>query len=133
MEKKIIPAPIDNKNLMEDPFEDEVFADLYAAEDHRERGVRHLIGLCTPKDENGFPLEDGIVDVRWAYGGNTVTIRLIAVNPCNGFEVTQEEVFRHYKEIFKSWECEENQGLVVSFDSGRNVLYVHFNYDLSMC
>ena len=43
MEQKLIPAPIDNKNLLEDPFEDEVFGNFYACCNHRKNGLSALI------------------------------------------------------------------------------------------
>ena len=112
MEK--IAAPIDNKNLMEDPFEDEVFGDFYAASDHRKGGKRHLIGHKTVI-EDGIECEDGIVDASWSYGDNSVTITLLAVPGTEDWEDTRRRIFDDYRKEFKAWECPENPGLVVEF------------------
>ncbi len=137
MEKNLIPAPIDNKNLMEDPFEDseELFGNFSAARDHREHGKRHLIGVCDVYDED-FPKcvnASGYVDASWRYGGNSVTIKLLAVSPCEDFDEQRDEIFNYYKKLFKSWECEENQGLVIRFGQECDTLYVHFYDDLTKC
>lgn len=82
---KKIAAPIDNKNLMDDPFEDEVFCDGFMhSYDHRDgKGTRHLIGT---KDvvEDGVVNETGLVDVCWKWGDNCVHITLLAVSGCFG-------------------------------------------------
>ena len=125
--------PIDNKNLMEDPFEDEVFCDnFFAARDHRESGVRHLIGKVDVYDEE-FPKcvnYTGIVDVSWFYGGNTVTIKVLAVLGNQDFDESRDAIFEMYEKLFKSWECEENENLVIHFGSEKDSLYVHFYWSV---
>lgn len=129
MEEKLMECPIDNKNLMEDPFEDEVFGDFLAARDHRESGVRHLIGFVQVKDEE-FPSctnAEGYVDVSWYYGSNSITIKVLGANTnIEAFDETRDEIFEYYKKLFKSWECEENENLVVRFGSENDSLFVHF-------
>jgi hypothetical protein len=135
MEKNLIPAPIDNKNLMEDPFEDEVFADFFAARDHRESGNRHLIGIVDVYDEE-FPKcvnYSGYVDVSWSYGFNTVTIKVIAVSGSEDFEETRDAIHEHYKKLFNSWVCDDNPGLIVRYGSENDSLYVHFYFDTTKC
>lgn len=127
MEK--IKAPIDNKNLLEDPFEDDVFGDLYAASDHRKGGRRHLVG-CKAVRENGIDCEDGIVDVSWSYGDNCVTITLLAVPPTEDWESTRDYIFGDYKKEFKAWQCEDNPGLVVDFYQLGDKLNVIFYFEL---
>ena len=135
-EKNLMECPIDNKNLMEDPFEDDVFCDGFmAARDHRKKGKRHLIGNVEVYDKE-FPKcvnYWGIVDVSWSYGGNTVTIKMLATDAGEDFDDMRDEIFKHYKELFKSWECEDNPGLVVCFGSEGDSLYVHFYYDTTKC
>ena len=134
--KNFIPAPIDNKNLMEDAFTDdvEIFGDFYAAPDNYKRGVRHMIGLMAPKDEDGFALEDGIVDASWEFGSYGVDIKVIAVSPCEDFGMVAGQIIEYYKQKFKSWECEDNPGLVVEFkEEEENTLEVSFFYDLDKC
>ena len=130
MEKDLVKCPIDNKNLLEDPFEDEVFADFNAAYDHHEDGIRHLIGQVNIYDEE-FPKcvnYSANVDVYWNFGHNTVTIKVIGVSPSEDFKETRDEVFNHYKKIFSAWECDDNPGLVVKFSScpSHDSLYVSF-------
>ena len=130
MEKNLMACPIDNKNLLEDPFEDEVFGDFLAARDHRESGVRHLIGKVDVYDEE-FPKcvnYTGIVDVSWFYGGNTVTIKVLAVLGNQDFDESRDAIFEMYEKLFKSWECEENPDLVVVVRSVpmKDSLFVHF-------
>jgi len=137
MEKNLIECPIDNKNLMEDPFEDseELFGNFFVGRNHRVGSERHFVGVVEVYDEE-FPKcvnSSGIVDASWNYGSNTVTIHLLAVSPCEDFDTQRDEIFEHYKKIFKSWECEENPGLVVRFGSENDKLYVHFYYDTEKC
>lgn len=129
MEK--IAAPIDNKNLLEDPFEDEVFGDFYAAPDHRRTPrTRHLIGRRKVLNEDGFDCDaDALVDAFWKYGDNCVDITLLAVpRKEDDWEYTRREIFDSYKREFKAWECEDNPGLVVEFKEIQNTLYVLFYY-----
>ena len=128
MEK--IAAPIDNKNLMEDPFEDEVFGDFDAACDHRDGSrTRHLIGRKTVDDERGVPCESGIVDVRWKWGDNSVTITLLAVPKSEDWEDTRRHIFDSYKQEFKALECPDNEGLVVEFYELQDKLNVIFYFN----
>lgn len=132
MEKNLIPAPIDNKNLCEDPFEDDVFEDFYPAKDHREKGQRHLYGFVKVYDEE-FPKcvnAEGHVEVSWKYGGNTIVIKLLANNPfCEEFEETFQDIAGYYKKLFKSWEDESSPDLAVRFGTENDSLYVHFYWD----
>lgn len=112
MEK--IKAPIDNKNLLEDPFEDEVFGDFDMAHDHYSGKTRHLIGRKTVI-EDGIECESGLVDVRWKWGDNFVTITLLSVPRTEDWDDTRRHIFDAYKQEFKAWECEDNPGLVVEF------------------
>ncbi len=133
MEKELIIAPIDNKNLMEDPFEDEVFGNFYAAPDHRTGGKRrHLIGHF--KDDNwmdkGWNNYEAYVDVKWNYGDNSVDISVIAVPPQNDYDDTVAFVFDHYKKLFKSWECKDNPGLVVKTKKVLGILTVSFYFEV---
>ncbi len=123
-----IAAPIDNKNILEDPFEDGVFSDFYAASDHRKGGKRHLIGLKTVK-EDGIDCEDALVDVSWSYGDNCVTISLLAVPGTEDWEYTRRRIFDDYKREFKTWEREDNPGLVVEFYELVNRLNVIFYFE----
>lgn len=121
MEK--IYAPIDNKNLMEDPFEDEVFRDFYAAPDHRTGSKRrHLIGSVETENY------DAIVDVKWFYGGHSIDIQVIAIQPTEDIEDVRREVFDHYEKIFKAWQCEDNEGLVVETKCVLGILTVSFYF-----
>ena len=125
MEK--IAAPIDNKNLLEDPFTDEVFGEFDAAHDHYSGGVRHLIG-CKTVIEDGVECESGLVDVRWKYGDNCVTITLLAVPRTEDWEYTRRYIFDAYRKEFKAWECEDNPGLVVEFYELGDMLNVIFYF-----
>ncbi len=136
LENNLIPAPIDNKNLMEDAFEDDVFCDSFlAARDHRKKSVRHFIGLAEVYDDE-FPKcvnYAGYVDVSWNYGGNVVTIKVIGVCASEDFDESRNEIFNHYRKLFKSWECESNPDLVVRFSSENDTLYVQFYFDTNKC
>ena len=125
---KKIAAPIDNKNLMEDPFEDGVFGDFDAARDHRVKSMRHLVGRKTVV-EDGVACESGLVDVRWKWGDNCVTITLLAVPKTEDWEETRRRIFDSYKQEFKAWECEDNPGLVVEFYELLDKLNVIFYFN----
>lgn len=122
---KLIPAPIDNKNLMEDPFEDEIFGDFYAAEDHRKNGKRHLIGH---KKE----WSDCLIDVSWEYGYNLVKIAVLAVPAHEDFETVSREVFECVRETFSQWECEDNPHLHVHcvWSGHTYPIWVYFFFDM---
>ena len=122
MEK--IYAPIDNKNLMEDPFEDDVFRDFYAAPEHRKGKRRHLIGHV--KTEN----YDAFVDVKWNYGDASIDIQVIAIQSSEDYELVRDEVFDHYEKVFKEWECEENENLRVGFNRVLGILNVSFWWEV---
>ena len=126
-------APIDNKNLMEDPFEDEVFCDGFMqAYDHRDGSrTRHLIGTKAVK-EDGIVMESGIVDVRWKWGDNCVHITLLAVSGCantTDWEDTRRHIFDDYRNTFKAWECPDNPDLRVEFYELKNQLNVMFYFE----
>ena len=117
-------APIDNKNLMEDAFEDEVFRDFYWAPDHRTGTKRrHLIGSVKTDSY------DAMVDVRWSWGGHVVDIAVIAVQPTEDYGLVCDEVFGHYEQVFKSWQCKDNEGLVVETKRVPGILTVSFYFE----
>lgn len=127
-EKKLIPAPIDNKNLMEDPFEDEVFGDFYAAENHRKNGKRHLFGSIDI-DTDEFNAS-GYVEVSWNYGGHCVCIEFKAAPANEDFESMRKDAYSYYRKLFKEWECPDNEDLVVKFSENGHKLYVSFYFDV---
>ena len=126
----LIQAPIDNKNLMEDNFEDDDFEDFYVAHDHRERGKRHLVGI-KDVEQDGIICESGLVDVTWKHGGNCVTITLLAIPRTEDWEYTRKKIFADYQREFASWQCEENEGLVVKFHQFLNTLEVQFYFKIN--
>lgn len=100
--------PIDNKNLLEDAFEDDVFQGFYWAPEHRAATrTRHLIGSV--KTEN----YDALVSATWRYCGHSVEIRVVGTRPAEDIQDVRSEVYAHYERIFKGWECEDNEGLHV--------------------
>lgn len=125
-----IYAPIDNKNLLEDPFEDEVFKDFYAAPDHRVMGGkrRHLIGRKTVTDKYGMYYGDGIVDVKWCYGDHSIDIQVLAVPGTEDYETVRDAIFDDYEREFKSWMCEDNPGLLVETKRVLGILTVSFYF-----
>ena len=118
---------------MEDQFEDEVFADLYQAYDHRDgSNTRHLVGTKQVKDDKEFIDACGIVDVRWKWGDNCVHITLLSVSGCANtydWEDTRRHIFDDYRNTFKAWECPENEGLRVEFYELINQLNVIFYFE----
>ena len=123
MEK--IYAPIDNKNLTEDGLEDDVFRDFYWAPDHRTGSKRrHLIGSV--KTEN----YDAMVDVKWFYGDHSIDIQVIAIQPSEDIDEVRSEVFDHYEQTFKAWQCEDNEGLVVETKRVLGILNVSFHFKM---
>ena len=126
--ERLIPAPIDDKNLLEDPFEDEVFGDFLQASDHRkETNKRHLIGSLhvDTYDTDGLYI-DGFVDVKWQWGTNTICIELIACPASEDFFSMREDFARYYTNVFKGWENPDNPALVVKTTQEENKLYVSF-------
>lgn len=130
MSKKIY-APIDNKNLMEDAFEDDVFRDFYPAPEHRAYKRRHLVGLKQVKDEYGhYTGEDGYVDVKWNYGDHSIDIQVLAASPHGGdYETVRDAIFTAYEQEFRQWQCPENEGLVVETKRVLGILTVSFYFE----
>lgn len=119
---ELIEAPIDNKNLMEDAFEDDVFVDFYAAAGHRENGKRHLIG-------HKREWSDCYLDVYWEYGWNTVRITVLAIPGTEDFENMCDEVYNAVRKEFSAWEGDDSHIHVIFFLSG-NTISVHFFFDM---
>lgn len=123
--ERLIPAPIDNKNLLEDSFEDDVFDDFYAAKDHRDGShTRHLFGTLNIETDDLYV--DGLVEVKWNFGSHTIVISLVAVPPTEDFEQMRNDCYTYYENLFKSWECEENEYLRVKFSRMYDNLFVKF-------
>lgn len=136
MEKRnFIPAPIDNKNLVEDAFEDanEIFGNFYEGKGHREKGLRHLVGFVQVFDKE-YPQcvnTEGYVRAKWSFGDNKVEIEILANNPSmEDYEDTKKDICDYYKKQFKSWENEQNVGLRVEFLDYESGMYVSFFYDM---
>lgn len=125
MEKELIAAPIDNKNLMEDAFEDNEFQDFYWAPDHRKGDKRrHLVG--TVKTEN----YDAFVDVKWCWGGNSIDIQVIGYQPTEDIDDVRREVFDYYERVFKALQCEDNPDLTVETKRVLGILAVSFYFEV---
>jgi len=123
--ERLIPAPIDNKNLCEDGFEDEVFSDFYQACDHRKgTDKRHLIGTLFV-DNRDFYI-DAYVDVKWNWSDNIICIELIACPASEDFFSMREDFAKHYTNVFKGWENPDNPYLVVKTFQKENKLFVSF-------
>lgn len=130
MATKLIPAPIDNKNLLEDPFEDDVFGNFYAARDHRDSSrSRHLIGNLKINTDDLYI--DAIIEVLWKYGNNTICIKMLACPPTEDFDEMLKDVRKYYEQIFKEWENPDNENLKVMFVEGlRDRLEVFFSFEV---
>lgn len=124
-----IKAPIDNKNLLEDPFEDEMFDSFYQAPDHRQGSRRHMIGFVQVRDDYNCVIEEGYVDARWFFGDNSVDITVVATPAVEDYVPARDAIFDYYEKEFKKWECEENEGLRVEFKRVLSILTVSFWYD----
>lgn len=102
-------ATIDNKNLLEDGFEDDLFRDFYPATDHRKNNVRHLVGNVEVKEDK-TPICDAYVDVIWHFGDAAITITMLGCNPfCDEVDVQFEELCKFYESKFKEWEDASNE------------------------
>lgn len=119
-------APIDNKNLLEDPFEDGVFRDLYAASDHRKRNMRHLIGFHR---EWGSEFGGAVIEAKWHYGDNIVCINVLSASPQEDFDEVRKEVFAAAIKTFKAWQCADNPGLIVETEERDQSLIVSFYFE----
>lgn len=126
-QRSLIPAPFDNKNLMEDALTDSVFENFYQAVDHYKNGRCHLIGhlyIC-----NDDVYVDGYVDVSWKSRTNVVIIKLLATPHGDDSEM-RDDCYNFYEKIFKEWECDENEGLVVETSRMCDNLYVKFYFEV---
>lgn len=116
-------APIDNKNLMEDGFEDDVFRDFYWAPEHRTSKRRHLVGVVDTENYGAM------VDVKWSWGEHQIDIQVIGIQPSEDIDEVRREVFDHYERTFKAWQCEDNPGLVVETKEVLGILTVSFYFE----
>lgn len=123
MAEKLIPAPLDDKNVCDDFLRDDTFADFYQAEDSR-NGATHLIGTkSVDTDEFYF---DGIIDVKWYESRNVIEIELLAC-PCReDFPSMCEDFFRYYEKTFKEMEVQEEGYPRIQTSRRRNTLMVGF-------
>lgn len=128
-QRSLIPAPFDNKNLMEDALYDNVFENFYVAEDNSFfiDGKRHLIGHLYVCNDDVYV--DGYVDVSWEGGINVVIIKLLAT-PHGDDSYMRDDCYKYYEEVFKKWECDENEGLVVKTSRMYDNLYVKFYFEV---
>ena len=129
MAEKLIPAPLDNKNLVEDCLEDDVFGNFYAGYTHRNLRQysgkhRHLIGYIS-KDDKDFYF-DSIVDVSWFYGENKVDIKVLAAPGHEDFDEMCKSTLDYFEFVFKQWENPDNENLRVMFERSGNSLFVYF-------
>ena len=133
MEKILIDAPFDDKNLCDDWLRDDVFCDSFLAmSDNGKRGKTHLIGKCEVYDEHFTKCINywGYVEVTWWNTNNVIVIKLVGVDVGEDWEDTRNGIFEHYKKIFnKVADNEDNEDLVVRFGSENDELYVHFFFD----
>ncbi len=124
-------ATIDNKNLLEDGFEDELFGDLMPATDHRKNNnVRHLIGSKQIKEDKSLVC-DAIVEAKWNFGDAAITITMLACNPfCDNEADQRDTLFKYYESKFKESEqasnenCFEGESFHVGFERKENSLEV---------
>jgi len=122
MEK--IFAPIDNKNIMEDAFEDDVFQGFYWASEHRASKRRHLIGNVQTENY------DAMVDVKWAWGEHSIDIQVLGTRPAEDIDEVRREVFELYEHTFKAWECEDNPALIVETSQVLGILTIWFYFEI---
>lgn len=122
--ERLIPASIDNKNIMEDSLLEDVFEGLYHAQDHFENGKRHLIGeisVFEEEDENIETFIEGIVDVKWQYGSNIIRLELLGAQEKEYFSSMADDFAKYYTRIFKEW---GDTNVVVKTSQQGNRLYV---------
>lgn len=119
MEK--IPANIDNKNIMEDALDEEVFKGFYIG---NEGGScrRHVIGNVDTENYSA------IVEAKWNFGENTIDIQLVGTKPGDEPDEVRREVFEHYERTFKAWECEDNPALIVETSQVLGILTIWFYF-----
>lgn len=116
-------APIDDRNILEDPIEDEVFRDFYVEPYHKKSRWRNVIG--TVKTEN----YDAIVAAAWEFGDNEIQVNVVGYQPTEDIDEVRKEVYDHYEQVFKSWQCEDNPCLVVETER-TYLLSVKFYYEI---
>lgn len=121
--KKLIPAPIDNKNLLEDAFEDNEFQGFYVGNGNSQVR-RHLIG--TVETEN----YKAIVSASWRYGDFRIAIEMVGIQPSEEYDLVRDEVFDYYDKAFKTLQCDDNPDLVVKTDKKHDILTVSFYFEV---
>lgn len=131
-EKKKYYARIDNKDLLEDGFEDDLFANFYPATDHRKNNVRHLIGSVVIKEDK-TTICDAFVDVNWHFGDSAITITMLACNPfCDNEDCQRDELFNYYEKMLREREkattenCFSGDSFHVGIERKKNKMEVTF-------
>lgn len=129
-------APIDNKNLLEDGFEDDLFGDFMPGTDHRKNNVRHLIGH-KQIFENKSIVCDAIVEAKWHFGDAAITITMLACCPfCDNEEEQRNTLFKYYESKFKEMEdacnenCMEDESFHIGIERKENQLEVSFWWEV---
>ena len=120
MEK--IPAPIDNKNIMEDAIDDEVFRGFYLGNEGGFRR-RHMIGTVDTESYSA------IVEAKWKFGENSIDIKLVGTKPGDEPDDVRREVFELYEHMFKAWQCEDNPSLIVETSQALGTLTIWFYFE----
>lgn len=130
MEKNLVKAPLDEKNLSADWLRDDVFCNNFMTmRDHGERRSNHLVGKCEVYDEHNKKCIDycGYVEVTWYNNDNFISIKVIGVDASEDWVTTRDAIFEHYKKIFKSLEdIESLNDIVVNFNTLEDELIVYF-------
>ena len=133
--KKKMYAPIDNKNLLEDGFEDDLFVDLMPAVNHRKNNVRHLIGHKQITMDKSLVC-DAIVEAKWHFGDAAITIKMLACCPfCDDEEEQWDVLFKDYERKFKEMEKCTNENLFegesfhIGIERNENEMHVSFWYE----
>lgn len=124
-ENELTPAPFDEKNLSADSLRDNIFGDFYDQRFSKGRKARKLGHILIDTDKYYI---DGYVSVEWSSDSNTIVLELLAC-PCEeDFFSMTDDFLLYYTEIFKEWECPDNEGLVVKCNSEDDKLYVSFYF-----
>lgn len=124
----LIPAPFDGKNLCDDSLLDNIFANAYHSADTKGYKLNNYYkyniycSVCVGD-------LDCYVNAKWSAKENVLRIELVACPCVEDFSYMRECFFNYYEGIFKSWECEENRDLRVTFKREENVLYVSFWFE----
>lgn len=110
------PARFNDKDLLEEYLEFNLFGDFHAAKDNHNGKMRKLIGRLEVIDYEHYI--DATIQATWEWGSNFLCIEVLACNRDEDYDSQTEQVFEYYRKIIK--DTIKNSGVTPVFSEPKN-------------